>query len=212
MTHLFDSFVFGAANSVHCACMCGPLALAFGGGPAGTATYQLGRIGSYALVGCVLGATGSALGSASFGVPAATTAYVLAAALVVLALVGERGAMKIPLLSRWLGKATAKGRAWPPAMRAGLLGVLTPLLPCGLLWSACAGAAVSGSTLAGAEVMGGFALGSLPLLLLAQWNAPSLARRLSPTALLVVQRGAMLLAAATLVWRGMQAASGGCCS
>ncbi len=211
MTHLFDSFVFGAANSVHCACMCGPLALAFGG-QSGTATYQLFRIASYALVGSALGATGAAFGSASFGVPAATTAYVLAAALVVLALKGERGAMKLPFFSRLLGRATAKGRGWPPIFRAGLLGALTPLLPCGLLWSACAGAAVAGSTLGGAEVMGGFALGSLPLLLLAQWNAPSLARRLSPTALVLVQRGAMLLAAATLVWRGIEASSGGCCS
>ncbi len=212
MSLAFDSFVFGAANSVHCACMCGPLALAFGGGRSGVVTYQLGRAASYALVGVVLGATGKALGSESFGVPAATTAYVLAAGLVLLALVGERGAMKIPFLSQLLGKATAKGRVLPPSLRALLLGALTPLLPCGLLWSACAGAAVAGSAAAGAEVMAGFALGAVPLLVLAQANAPSLARRLSPTALLVVQRGAMLLAAALLVWRGMQASSGGCCS
>jgi sulfite exporter TauE/SafE len=97
-------------------------------------------------------------------------------------------------------------------MRALLLGATTPLLPCGLLWSACAGAAVAGSALAGAEVMAGFALGAVPLLLLAHANAPSLARRLPPATLAWIQRGAMLSAAALLVWRGMQAKSGGCCA
>ena len=63
MSLAFDSFVFGAANSVHCACMCGPLALAFGGGRSGAVTYQLGRTMSYALVGSILGVTGKALGS-----------------------------------------------------------------------------------------------------------------------------------------------------
>lgn len=212
MTQWFDSFVFGVANSMHCACMCGPLALAFGGGRSGAFAYQLGRIASYALVGSALGATGKALGSESFGAPAATTAYVLAFGLVALALIGERGAMQIPFLSNVLGKAMAKGRALPPALRALALGALTPLLPCGLLWSACAGAAVAGSALDGAEVMSGFALGAVPLLLLAQWNAPSIARAMSPRALLLTQRGAMLLAAALLVWRGTQASQGGCCS
>ena len=212
MSLAFDSFVFGAANSVHCACMCGPLALAFGGGGRAATAYQLGRTSSYALVGSILGGTGAAIGSANFGVPSATTAYVLAAGLVVLALLGERGAMKIPLLSRLLGKVTQKGRALSPAMRALLLGATTPLLPCGLLWSACAGAAVAGSALAGAEVMAGFALGAVPLLLLAHANAPSLARRLPPATLAWIQRGAMLSAAALLVWRGMQAQSGGCCA
>lgn len=211
MSLLIQSFLFGAANSLHCACMCGPLAMSFGQGPGGTTAYQGGRIASYSLLGAILGGTGAAFGSGEVGVPAATAAYVLAAALVLLALVGERGALKLPWLGPWLQRITAFSRGRAPWLRAGLLGLATPLLPCGLLWSACASAAVAGSTLAGSEVMAGFALGSLPLLFLAQHHAPALVRRFSPRTLAWVQKGAMLLAAAVLVWRASVAQQGGCC-
>ncbi|MGE3175660.1 MAG: sulfite exporter TauE/SafE family protein [Planctomycetota bacterium] len=211
MTLVFESFLFGAANSVHCACMCGPLSVAFGGSARSVAGYQSGRAFSYALVGAALGGTGVALGSERLGTPTAIVAGVLAAALVVLALVGERGALRIPGLSRIAGKAMALGRGLPPARRAVVLGLCTPLLPCGLLWSACTGAALAGSALSGAGVMFGFALGSLPLLLLAQNRAPALARRFSPRTLAWVQRTAMLGAAGVLAWRAWAAQQGGCC-
>ena len=211
MSLLIESFIFGAANSVHCACMCGPLAIAFGARPRDTTAYQMGRALSYSAVGTALGGSGALLGSHEVGVPTATVAYVLAIGLVLLALVGERGSLKIPFLSRLLARATAKSRRLSPTLRAGLLGVCTPLLPCGLLWSACAAATVAGSAPNGAIVMLGFALGSLPLLVLAQWHAPSLARRLSPRTLKLVQTLAMLLAAVVLLWRGVLASQGGCC-
>jgi uncharacterized protein len=91
------------------------------------------------------------------------------------------------------------------------MGLATPLLPCGLLWSACAGAAVAGSSLAGGTVMLGFALGSLPLLLLAQTQAGRLARHFGPRTLMWVQRGSMLLAAGLLAWRGILALQGESC-
>jgi uncharacterized protein len=211
MTPWFDSFVFGAANSLHCACMCGPLALAFQGGTRGAVAYHLGRTLAYGAVGVALGGIGSALGSRQLGTPTAWVAFVLAAGLLVLALVGERGAMAIPGLGQALQRVMGKTRSLSPAVRAGLLGVFTPLLPCGLLWAACAGAAVSGSAVDGGGVMTGFALGSLPLLLLAQTQAGRLARRFGPRTLMFVQRGAMLLAAGTLVWRGIVSMQGESC-
>jgi sulfite exporter TauE/SafE len=212
MSLFFESFIFGAANSVHCACMCGPLALAFGGGPSVTMAYQASRAAAYAAIGATVGGSGAALGAAHLGAGAALGAYVLAAGLVVLALVGERGALKIPLLAGLMNGILRKSRSLSPVGRAMALGLCTPLLPCGLLWSAFAAASVAGSAPDGAVVMTGFALGSLPLLLLAQHKAPSLARRWSPTALAWLQKGAMLLAAAILVWRGYHADQGGCCS
>lgn len=211
MTPWFESFVFGAANSVHCACMCGPLALAFQGGTSGACSYHLGRTTSYGAVGVVLGGAGAALGTRELGAPTATVAFVLAAGLVLLALAGERGAVAIPGLDRALQRTMAGARGLSPALRAGLLGLLTPLLPCGLLWAACAGAAVAGSPLAGLTVMVGFALGSLPLLLIAQTQAGRLARRFGPRTLWLAQRGAMLLAAAMLVWRGLAGLRGESC-
>ncbi len=211
MTPWFESFVFGAANSVHCACMCGPLALAFQGGAKGAASYHLGRTLAYGALGVVLGVAGTALGTRGLGTPSAWVAFVLAAGLVVLALFGERGAIAIPGLGRALQSAMQRARTLPPTVRCALLGVVTPLLPCGLLWAACAGAAMSGSALAGGAVMTGFALGSLPLLLLAQTQAGRLAQRFGARTLSYVQRGAMLSAAAVLVWRGWTNLHGGSC-
>ncbi len=211
MTPWFESFVFGAANSVHCACMCGPLALAFQGGVKGAVSYHIGRTSSYGALGVALGAFGTAVGSRELGTPTAWVSFVLAAGILVLALVGERGAIRIPGLGNLAQNVLGRARRLPPTWRAGALGLATPFLPCGLLWSACAGAAVAGSALAGGGVMTGFALGSLPLLLLAQTQAGRLAQRFGPRTMQFVQRGAMLLAAGILIWRGVVAMQGESC-
>jgi hypothetical protein len=208
----FESFVFGAANSVHCACMCGPLALAFDASGGGAISYHSGRAISYGILGVGLGAAGAAVGSQQLGTPTAWVSFVLAGGLVLLAVFGERGIVRVPGLGALAQRALGRARRLPPFWRAAALGLGTPLLPCGLLWSACAGAAVAGSATAGGAVMVGFALGSLPLLLLAQTQAGRLARRFGPRTLQWVQRLAMLSAAALLVWRGLSALQGeGCC-
>ena len=211
MTPLLESFVFGAVNSLHCACMCGPLAMAFQGGVVGASSYHLGRLGSYGSFGVGLGWLGSELGSSQLGTPTAYVAFVLAAGLIALALLGERSFAAIPGLGGAMQRAFAKTRGWTPATRACALGVFTPLLPCGLLWAAFAGAAVAGSPFAGGAVMLGFALGSLPLLLLAQTQVGRLAARFGPRTLRWVQRSAMLLAAGMLVWRGIVSMQGQSC-
>lgn len=210
LTPFLESFLFGAANSLHCACMCGPLALAFGVGGAAAAAYQTGRGLAYAALGTGLGAGGALLGSDRIAAPAAAVAFVLAAGLLVLAVAGDR-ALRLPGLGQVVRPLLAAVRGLPPLRRAFVCGVATPLLPCGLLWSACAGAAVSGSAVAGGTVMLGFALGSLPLLLLAQHRARALMLRIPPRTLALVQRAALLVAAAVLAVRGAMALSGGGC-
>lgn len=211
MPPLVESFVFGAANSVHCACMCGPLAIAFHGGTGGSWSYHIGRTFSYGALGVVLGLAGRAVGSHELGEPTAWVSFVLAAGLVLTVLLGTRGTLRIPGLGALTQRVLARTRALPPAWRALALGLGTPLLPCGLLWAACAGAAVAGSGIDGGGVMVGFALGSLPLLWLAQSQAVRLAQRFGPTTMLRVQRLAMLSAAGVLVWRGIVALQGGSC-
>ncbi len=211
MTPWFDSFIFGAANSLHCACMCGPLALAFQGGASGALNYHLGRSLSYGAVGVGMGGLGCALGTSELRTPSAWVAFVLAAGLIVLASLGERGALAIPGLGKLMQRAMARTRTFSPAVRAGLLGVFTPLLPCGLLWAACSGAALAGSALDGGGVMLGFALGSLPLLLLAQTQVGRLAQRFGPRPLRIMQLAALWLAAGTLVWRGIVSLNGESC-
>lgn len=191
--------------------MCGPLALAFDGTALGAGSYQVGRTLAYGAVGVGLGGLGTAFGTSGLGVGSAWVAFVLAAGILVLAVCGERQALRIPGLGRVLAAATAKTRSWPRGWRALALGLSTPLLPCGLLWAVCGAAAIAGSALGGGVVMLGFALGSLPVLALAQSQVGWLLRRFGPRPLFWLQRGAMLLAAGILVWRGARVLAGGSC-
>jgi sulfite exporter TauE/SafE len=74
----------------------------------------------------------------------------------------------------WLGRLYASGArsasAWPSTLRALALGLLTPLLPCGLFWAAAASAALAPTAGAAAGWMLAFAAGSLPLLALSQFG------------------------------------------
>jgi uncharacterized protein len=212
MTAFGESFLFGLANSVHCACMCGPLAMACGSRASATLAYQGGRFVSYAATGALLGGIGSLLGSRSLlGAPAPWVILVLGGALLLFALTGERGALKLP----WLGPLLHRIAGWSarqgPIRRGAALGLLTPLLPCGLLWAACAAAAIAGSTQDGSLVMAAFALGGLPLLVLVQGPLGGLVRRLSAARLDLVRRAAMTLCACLLLWRGVLALQGSCC-
>jgi len=70
----------------------------------------------------------------------------------------------------------------PPLVRTALLGLLTPLLPCGWLWAFAVVAAGTGSPLGGALVLGAFWIGTLPAMLglgaAVRWIAAPLRRRL----------------------------------
>lgn len=212
MIPLADSFLVGVVNSLHCALMCGPLALSVHAGSGGALAYHVGRLISYGALGVVLGAVGSHLGSGELATPTAWVAFVLAAGLVLLALFGDRGAVKLPWIGGLLQRGLRRAQRLPPQRRGALLGLLTPLLPCSVLWYALAGAAVAGSWFGGGQVMLGFALGSLPLLFLAQSQALVLSRRFGPRTLQWIQRTAILTAAAVLVWRGVAVLqSGSCC-
>ena len=217
-TLLAEGFAFGFVNSLHCAGMCGPLSAVFLDRPSASIAYHAARAGSYATVGAGAGAIGLALGAGDWAAGGAWFAIALAVSLLLLALGFERWLGGLPILGRTIHRVTARARSLPPNTRAAVLGCVTPLLPCGLLYAACAAAIASGGPLHGAASMAAFAFGSVPLLLVAQWNAGWLARRLGPARLRVVARSAMVLAAAMLLWRGVSDLSlrgeggvGGCC-
>lgn len=212
--------VVGIASSVHCFAMCGPLACSglatFRNGDNGqaakrkrraiTAAYQLGRLGSYSLVGALLGLVGASVSSLlSFSIRPYLP-WVMAATLVVTALELGKKLPSIPGLGRafaLLGRLTAK---LSPIARSATIGALTPLLPCGLLYGISAAALATGAAGSGALVMGGFALGSGPALLLAQIGLGT--RRLPPLARGIIQRGIPLVAAAVLVYRAIGSMGG----
>jgi len=202
--------VVGVASSVHCFFMCGPLACS------GLATlrkeskshrravagaYQLGRLASYTLVGTLLGALGGGI-AATFSISVRPyLPWVMALTLVATAFELGKRLPSVPGLDRMARLAGRASARFSPLARSATIGALTPLLPCGLLYGISAAAIASGSAGAGALVMGGFALGSGPALLLAQAGLGT--ARLPPLARRVVQRGVPLVAAAVLVYRAI---------
>jgi hypothetical protein len=211
MSSAGEVFIFGIANSLHCAGMCGPLSACLQGGRTGAAAYHAGRVASYSAVGGVVGALGALfVGDSTF-----STGWLSIAMAAVLLL----GAVGAPRFSASLGTApllTAALRrlhALSPIQRGLGVGLLTPLLPCGVLYVAGGTALLTGSPLGGAATMLVFALGSLPALLLVQLNFGWLGHRLGSTGRRRLFRGLMLLASAVLLYRGiMDVGGGGCCT
>lgn len=169
------------AGSLHCAGMCGPLVLFYAGGdgdPAavrlGHVAYNLGRLVAYLALGAAAGALGAAV-----EVTGALAGFVGATALLggaLVALWGVHGLLaawgvRVPRIetpSRWRAlpaRLVSRLRGLPVGGRAGALGLLSGLLPCGWLWAFVAVAAATGSPFAGAGVTAAFWAGTVPALL-----------------------------------------------
>lgn len=168
---LWTAFLLGFVGSAHCAGMCGPLALAlphWGRGHwsflTGRVLYNLGRVVTYAAMGAVFGILGRGVALAGFQ---RWVSLVLGAGILIGLFVSPRFANSVPVSKgvNWM-KATL-GRLFQrramPAMFG--IGLLNGLLPCGLVYVACAGAIVAGTIVSGVEYMIAFGLGTLPMML-----------------------------------------------
>ncbi|HXB97103.1 MAG TPA: sulfite exporter TauE/SafE family protein [bacterium] len=192
-------FLLGLAGGLHCAGMCGPLACLLGQPerrPARVlALYHLARLAAYAALGAAFAALGAPLRPLlSWPLLALLAALPLAA----YALLGDA------FTPAWLARlhaAGARALAALPAGAAGLgLGLLTPLLPCGLLYAA-AGCAVSApSPGTGAAWLAAFGAGTLPWLLLGQAGYSWAQRTSRPALARGLRRGAAALAAASILF------------
>lgn len=204
----WTAFILGLVGSLHCAGMCGPLALALPATGqtasafiAGRAAYNLGRIVTYCVLGVVFGLIGRTLLLAgiqrwvSIGLGVALLAGLLTSRK--LALWRQLTALVEQLKSRM--SALLRRRSWTSL--AGL-GLLNGLLPCGLVYVACAGATATGGILSGMRYMAAFGAGTVPLML-----AIGLSGKLIPFPLRLKLRKAIpvsiCLLAALLILRGM---------
>lgn len=168
---LGTALILGLLGGLHCAGMCGPLMIALPPGApgrarfvAGRVLYQLGRTATYAALGIAAGLAGRTLTLAGVqqGVSIALGVLLLVGLLVsprFLQLPWAAGAFLH--LRRWMG--TFLHRRSLVAMTT--LGALNGLLPCGLVYAACAGAAATGAALPGAAYMTLFGLGTIPVML-----------------------------------------------
>jgi len=207
------ALVVGVTGSVHCLLMCGPLACAALPGVKGperwrvVLSYQGGRVGAYALTGGLLGALGSGV---TRGLAVSVKPYLpwlMAGALVASALELGKRLRPVPGLAHAASALMRLGAKFSSAGRAGAMGAVTPLLPCGLLFGVYVAAIASSSLLGGALLMGAFALGGVPALLGTQLQA-DLWRKQPWLATFVLKRAMPLVAAAVLVYRAVGTAAG----
>lgn len=189
---LVASFV----GSAHCAAMCGGfvgfVARAQGKARpwAGPLAWQGGRLAGYLVLGALAGLLGSGLERAGSWLGIHRAAAIVSGSMMIAwglwTLVGlRRGVAASPggaALHRLIGRTMRLLGNWPPALRAGVLGLATSLLPCGYLWAFVATAAATGAPLNGALVMLAFWAGTTPALagvaLLARGALGPLERRL----------------------------------
>ena len=201
---LWTAFLLGFVGSAHCAGMCGPLVLALphwgrgqGSFLAGRLLYNFGRIVTYALMGAVFGLLGQGVAFAGLQ---RWVSLVLGTIILVGVIVSPRFANRIPVTNgvSWL-KATLGNLLQRRAMPAMFgIGLMNGLLPCGLVYVACAAATSTGDFLSGMRYMVAFGLGTLPMLLAISLLGTKLqfalrfkVQRLIPASLLIV--GLLLL-------------------
>ncbi len=182
-SEMITAVTLGLLGSAHCMGMCGGITTALGASIPSehrrfwsmltlTLSYNMGRIGSYAIIGAIVG---------SFGWLAATTSPVLGMGLRYLA-----GIMLIAMglyISGWwrilIRLEQLGGKLWKniqpyashllPAKTPGqalCLGILWGWLPCGLVYSTLIWSAATADGMAAGLLMGLFGLGTLPSLLL----------------------------------------------
>lgn len=203
------AFVAGMVTSVHCVGMCGPLSCSWvvgsRGGPArfmrGTALYHGGRLLSYAAAGAVAGAAG-AMPLRFFQHGAGVVLpWLLVLAFVIVGLGLDAWLPKPAFLSKPVLRARAMAMKMTGSARASLIGLATPLLPCGPLYMMFALAMANGSAVRGSEFAVAFGLGTLPLLWLAQTQLHWLGGRIQPATMRRIQRSLALTAALIMAWR-----------
>jgi uncharacterized protein len=203
-------FLAGLLSTAHCVGMCGMIVLAYSSQHARGETfwmkkewlvhlaYNVGRIFSYALLGALVGYAGLSL---SMVQGAASVISIVGGIAMILAGLAMLGVLPVPVALSPGGSSLAlkKFRArllLAPSIPSKLsLGLLTPLLPCGVLYAMIGKAANAGGAAEGALTMAVFGAGMAPGLL----ALGSLSSLLS----VKMRRGAEIVAAVTIVLMGV---------
>lgn len=179
MTEVWLAFLAGLAGSPHCLGMCGGIVTALAlncrqEGGRGRLLFQLGynlgRMGTYALLGVAAGFIGASL---DVFLLKTLSAWVFAVANGFVMLVGLASVLGTHLnlftLESSGGRFLAGPLRWAMAgsspARSIPLGLILGFLPCGLIYAPLIAAATSGSPLRGGAVMAALGLGTLPVML-----------------------------------------------
>jgi len=207
-------------GSLHCAGMCGgivSMCVGVADDERGEsrrrwrlhAAYNAGRLVTYMTLGAIAGGLGAAveLGGDFFGVQRAA-AIVAGASMIAFGVVALLRAFGVRIsagrVPGWIQSPMRRGYEFafnrPPVVRAGLIGLMTGVLPCGWLWAFVIVASGTGHVLLGALTMAVFWSGTLPVMLAVGVGVQALAGPL--------RRHLPLATAALLIFVGVVAVTG----
>lgn len=171
---LYSAFILGLAGNLHCLGMCGPIALAIPIKRTGNArrflsvmAYNTGRVCTYGAMGLLFGFLGKGFSILGLQQKLSIVAGMLMITMVFFPLLFKKLQGANTGAFQWVSgvKGALQRRFQNPSLSSlSLLGALNALLPCGLVYTAIAGAVVSGSALGGMAFMMVFGLGTLPVM------------------------------------------------
>ncbi len=218
MLEMLGPFFIGAAGSLHCVGMCGPIVVAYslqradaaGGARAGLGhhlIFHLGRLSSYMLLGAVAGVVAHLMNLEAFmGQLRSWVSLLAGTTLVLMGLVltgslpfpgrGQGNAGAARWVSRFLGARSLAGKLG--------LGVATGFLPCMLPWAMMVKAASSGGMLEALAIMALFGLGTVPALLFLGISASSVSSRFRLVGERIAALGVILMGS-LLFYKGAKA-------
>jgi uncharacterized protein len=172
---VLSGLVVGFLGSVHCAGMCGPLAIALPVPQAarmkyitGRVLYNLGRVVTYMLLGAIAGAVGKRLFMAG---AQQIVSIVLGILLLIFALAPSvlhrlpTGALLLERLTGPVKRVLGTLLQRSSLLALFLFGLVNGILPCGLVYVALAAAITTGDVFRGVLFMAGFGLGTVPVML-----------------------------------------------
>lgn len=204
----YTALLAGLVTSVHCVAMCGPLSCAFspkrgdeGSVPLILTCYHLSKLFAYTLIGALAGAFGSVILQNVENSWLNRLGWILVVFFLIVAFRLDRFLPKPLWLAQYYQKMTKRLGQLNRPLAAGLIGMASPLLPCGPLYMIFGLAMFSGSPVQGAEFALGFGMGTIPLLWFAQTRLMGMRHKLTPTRLFALQRTVAFAAALIVAWR-----------
>lgn len=159
MGMLAAAFLAGFVGSPHCIGMCGGFAVACGGSATQSTAWHAGRLTTYAGLGALAGAFGSALPGPSWLVAVISGLLIVWFSATLAGLLPEPG-VRFPGLQAAASRLLRR----PNVPARFLFGLANGLLPCGLVYAALAVPLAAADPLLGAGTMIAFGVGTVPAL------------------------------------------------
>ena len=226
MTLAVTVFLASLLGSLHCAGMCGAfVAFAVGADPGSRApksllhvAYNLGRLGTYTVLGVIAGVVGAGLDLGGSMVGVQRAAAIGAGGIMVLfggAMLLRSLGVAVPKLrppkfmQRVAGKGMGAAMKRTPVVRAAATGLLTTLLPCGWLYAFVVVAAGTANPAEGAMVMAFFWMGTLPVMIAVGAGVQKLAGVLGRHAPVVAALAITIAGIVTVIGRATMGPIGG---